>query len=348
VTAAVVPPAAPAEPTAEARATRRTGLLRAELHRFRARRSLRVLLLIGLVAWAATIAISLTHYSRPSAADLAAARQQAGQILAEANQGRDACLTDPQRPTGVSPEEQCGPPVTAADIDPANFLTHPPFSLAQSSDSGVMGFGAVASLIAFVAGATWIGAEWSTRSLVALLFWEPRRLRVMTAKLGVLLAGVAVLGVLAQAAWLGMAALLDAVAGDGAALPAGFWGAELGMQGRAVLLTVLAGLGGFALANLIRNTAAALGAGFVYFAVVETAVRSLQPAWQPWLVTNNVVGLLAPRGLHLFLPDGYGADGQPAVREYVLGNLQSGIFLTCAVAVFVAAGAVLFARRDLH
>ena len=103
----------------------------------------------------------------------------------------------------------------------------------------------MAALIAFVAGATWIGAEWSTRSRAALLFWEPRRLRVVATKTGVLLAGVAVLGALAQAAWLGMAALLDAVAGDGAALPPGFWDGMLAMQGRAVLLTVLTGLGGF-------------------------------------------------------------------------------------------------------
>jgi hypothetical protein len=348
VTAAVVPPSAAAEPAVQAEATRRTGLLRAELHRFRARRFLQVLLVLGLVAWVAAIAISLTHYGRPSAAELAAAQQQVDQIVAESSQGYDQCVSDPQRPQGVPVEQACGEPVRAADIAPAAFLSHPPFSFADSARNGAMGFGAVASLIAFVAGATWIGAEWSTRSLVALLFWEPRRWRVMAAKTGVLLAGVTVLGVLAQAAWLGMAALLDAVAGDGAALPPGFWGGMLGVQGRALLLTVLTGLGGFALANLIRNTAAALGVGFVYFAVVETAVRALVPAWQPWLVTNNVIGLLQPGGLHLFLPDGIGPDGQEAVREYVLGNLQSGIFLSCAVAVFVAAGAVLFARRDLH
>jgi hypothetical protein len=344
VTAAVVPPV-PAPP---ATGTGRTGLLRAELHRFRARRFLRVLLLLGVVAWAVAIAVGLSHYGRPSAADLAAARQQVDQIVADANLGRDKCLTDPQRPADVPVDQLCGPPVRADDIDLGNFLPHPPFSLADSTRTGVMGFAAVASLIAFLAGATWIGAEWSTRSLVALLLWEPRRLRVLSAKAGVLLGAVAVLGVLAQAAWLGMGTLLDRVAGNGAGLPAGFWGTELAMQGRGVLLTVLAGLGGFALAHLIRNTAAALGAGFVCFAVVETAVRSLAPSWQPWLVTSNVDGLLVDGGVHLFWPDGVGPDGQQAMHEYVLGNVQSGIYLTCVVAAFVAAGAVLFARRDLQ
>jgi len=290
VTAAVVPPAATAP---AAQGTRRTGLLRAELHRFRARRFLQVLLLIGLVAWVVAIAIGLSHYGRATPENLAAARQQAAQVIAEAGQGYDQCVADPSRPQDQPVEATCGERPTIADLDPATFLPHPPFSLAGSSDGGIMGIGAVAALIAFVAGATWIGAEWSTRSLVALLFWEPRRLRVVATKAGVLVAGVAALGVLAQAAWLGMAGLLDAVAGDGAALPAGFWADELAIQGRAVLLTVLAGLGGFALALLIRNTAAALGVGFVYFAVVETAVRALRPAWRPWLVTND--GRATPR-----------------------------------------------------
>ena len=57
-----------------------------------------------------------------------------------------------------------------------------------------------------------------------------------------------------------------------------------------MLLTVLVALLGFGLTNLIRNTGAALGVGFVYFAIVETAVRALRPAWQPWLLSTNAAG----------------------------------------------------------
>src|SRR3712207_8321023 len=62
-----------------------------------------------------------------------------------------------------------------------------------------------------------------------------------------LVLGAAVLAVGLQAAWLATASILDATAGDGRGLPAGFWGDLLVTQGRAVLLVVLAAVGGFGL-----------------------------------------------------------------------------------------------------
>jgi hypothetical protein len=117
-----------------------------------------------------------------------------------------------------------------------------------------------------------------------------------------------------------------------------------------VLLAVLAGLLGFGLTNLVRNTGAALGIGFVYFAVLETAIRAFEPTWQPWLLTNNAVGLVLRGGLPLPIYDrtAVGPTGEIGYREYLLGNLQSGVFLAVVAAVIVAAGVVLFARRDVH
>jgi hypothetical protein len=264
------------------------------------------------------------------------------QVVSESQAGRAQCLQDPNRPKDVPAEQVCGDPVTADQVPIDQFLPHPPFSWAAQATSGALGFGAVAAVLGFLIGATWIGAEWSSRSIVALLFWEPRRLRVVGAKLGVLAGAAALLGVLAQAAWLAMAGIVYAVAGDGAGVPPGVWGHLLALDGRSVLLTVLAALVGFGLANLTRNTGAALGAGFVYFAVVETAVRALRPTWQPWLMSNDAVALMYPGGLRIWIQDG--AQG----HEYLIHNLPAGITLACVTAVVVGAGAVLFARRDLQ
>lgn len=320
-----------------------SGLLRAELRRIGARRAIRLLLGLALIGWLVAIAIGIAHYGHPSAADLAQAQRQVQQQVAQMNEARQQCIADPPPHTeGLPVDQVCGPPVSAENFSVDAFLTEPPFSLERSGTTGALGFGAVAAVLGFLIGATWIGAEWSTRSIVALLFCEPRRIRVMATKLGVLVLASAALGVLAQAAWLAMAGLLNGVVGDGRDVPDGFWSDLLALQGRSVALTVLAALVGFGLANLIRNTAAAMGAGFVYFAIVETAVRALRPAWQPWLLSNNAVALMYPGGLRIWIQDN--AQG----HDYVIHNLPAGILLTAVTAVVVGVGVVLFARRDLH
>ena len=317
-------------------------VVRAEIRRFRSRRFIQLLLALALLGWLVAVAIGLSHFGRVSQADLAAARAQVQQVVSESQAGRQQCLQDPNRPKDIPVEQACGDPVTADDVPLDQFLPNPPFSFAAQATSGALGFGAIAAVLGFLIGATWIGAEWSSRSIVALLYWEPRRLRVVGTKVGVLVGAAALLGVLAQAAWLAMAGIVYAVDGDREGMPTGLWGQLLALDGRAVLLTVLAALAGFGLANLTRNTGAALGAGFVYFAVVETAVRVLRPAWQPWLMSNDAVALMYPGGLRIYINDG--AQG----HEYLIHNLPAGITLACVTAVVVGAGAVLFARRDLH
>ena len=322
-------------------------LLRAEFHRLRARRFLQVVLGLALLAWVAAAVIGLSVFGVPTEADRAAAEQQREQFLAEEEDWHQDCLED--MPEGASAEEWC-PELPAADVPVEDFLETAPFRFASDGDTGAMAFAFGAAVLAFVAGATWIGAEWSSRSLVALLFWVPRRLQVMGTKIAVLVLAAALFGLLAQLCWLALAGLLHAVAGQGSIATGGFWEELLGVQARGVLLVVLAALGGFGLTNLVRNTGAALGIGFVYFAIVEPAIGVFLASSQPWLLSNNVIGLLLPGGHTVYLFDIMESDfsdlEEPA--EFLIGNLQAGLVLAGAVAAVVAIGVALFTRRDLH
>jgi hypothetical protein len=338
-------------PVRTAPAGRFSGLVRAEAHRFLARRFIRVLLALTLVGWGVALVISLLSFQSPTEADLAAARQQQQESIELSNQGREQCLADPTLPTDVPAVTFCGDPATPANTPLSLFLHPAPFSLSSDADSGAVGVAAVAAALAFLVGSTFVGAEWSSRSMVALLFWETRRPRVMGAKLLVTALAAALLGSLMQALWLGMATVLQSVAGDGTRPPAGFWSGLLATSGRGVLLAVFAGLLGFGLTNLLRNTGAATGVAFVYVAIVETAVSALRPAWQPWLLTNDAAALVLPGGLTLSWPaDGGGPDPVTGVQqvEYLLGHGQAVLYLLVVTAVVVGAGVVLFSRRDLH
>lgn len=337
------PQAAPADPPAER--ARGGSLFRAELHRLRSRRFIQLLMGLLLVGWLIATVIGLLNFGEPTDADRADAQAQLEQMVEDQEFYRQQCLDDPNLPADLSPEEVCGPPMSTDDFRVEDFLTKAPFDLEDSAAAGALGFGAAAAVLAFLIGATWIGAEWSSRSIVALLFWVPRRMQVMGTKLGVLVLGAAAFGVVAQLAWLAMAGILRALVGTGDRLPDEFWAELLATQGRSVLLVVLAALGGFGLTNLVRNTGASLGIGFVYFAIIETAVGAFRPTWQPWLLTNNAAGLVVPDGLTLYI---WERPNQMEPTEYLVTNLQGAVVLTAVVAVVVGIGVALFARRDLH
>jgi hypothetical protein len=275
--------------------------------------------------------------------------QQIAVDLEASNQGRLDCLENFDIPAGTDPEDFCGPEQTRDDIQLEWYLDKAPFDFVSSGADGALAFAGISAVVAALIGATWIGAEWSTRSLVALLFWVPRRMQVMTAKLVVLAGASALLGVVAQAGWLGMSGILRATVGLDRAVPDGFWSDLLQTQARGVLLTVIAALLAFGLTNLVRNTGAALGIAFVYLVIVENAVRVMRPAWEPWLLSNNALGLAQQGGYTIIRYDGIpDASGFIEPTEYFLGHLQSGIYLGAVTIVVVGIGALLFARRDLH
>ena len=338
--------AGPADP-----APARSGsLFRAETHRFTSRRFIRWLLLLSVVAYLIILPlVAITQFSKPNAGVLADAQRRLDASIAEQKQFRDQCIQDV--PVGETVENFCG---TEDHFQPSvtDFIAKPPFRLADQLPEGAVAIGVMSAMLAFLIGATYVGAEWSSRSMVALLFWEPRRLKVMGVKLAVTAAAAALLGVLAQAVWWGSAEIIARTRGNRDGLPDGFWPDLLGQQGRTVLFVVLAALLGFGIANLIRNTGASLGVGFVYFAIIETAVRAFRPGWQEWLLTDNAAALVLTGGHTIFLYQGEVVDAEgnftDGSREVVVSNLHGGLVLGIATVVIVVMGVLLFKRRDLH
>jgi len=350
-------PTAPADlaGSGEPAPPRRGSLFRAEAHRFSARRFIRVLLLLSVLGYLVIVPlVALTQYSKPSAAALEDAQRQLDVSVAEQRMFYEKCLEDV--PEGETVENFCGPPDQQYEPSVSDFLDRQPFLLETGLPEGSVAIGVMSAVLAFLIGATYVGAEWSSRSMVALLFWEPRRLKVMGVKLAITAVAAALLAVLAQAVWWGSAEILARTRGSRGTLPDGFWPDLLGQQARIVLFVVMASWLGFGIANLVRNTGASLGVGFVYFVIVENAVRGFKPAWQEWLLVENASALMLTGGHRIFIYNDFSGsvevDEQGTViegpREIVLSNLHGGLVLGMVTAVLVVIGVLLFKRRDLH
>lgn len=327
-------------------------LLRAEVRRLTSRRFIRLLLLVALAVYVLVVlASAITSFGRTTPEQLAQAERSIERVVAEQEVFRQQCLDQPL-PPGVSEDDFCGPPARAEDFRREDFLDERPFVLATELPAGAVGIGAATAVLAFLLGATYVGAEWSSRSMVALLFWEPRRLRVMAVKVGVLAAAAAALAAVAQALWWITAGLLRATLGETGDLPDGFYGDLLAQQLRVVVLVVLTALLGFGIAHLIRGTGAALGVGFVWFAVVENAVRALRPRWAEWLLSENIAALLLQGGSTVYVfGEGFvdeRGDYVDSGREILLSNLHGGLVLGAATALVLGVGVLAFTRRDLH
>ena len=187
--------------------------------------------------------------------------------------------------------------------------------------------------VGWMLGASAIGAEWHSGHLTTILTWEPRRWRVIAAKIVASLVGVFGISMVVQAL-LGVALAVDAAgSGSTAGVDASWLADSAAVAFRVALLsTIFAGFG-FALAAAGRNTAVALGVGFGYLVIVENLVRGLRPEWAPWLLTDNAASFII---------------GSPADFP-LLGRTpaESGLYLAAWALVLLLGASGVFRARDI-
>ena len=338
----------PGIPPAEVSAPAFGRLLSTELHRFSARRFVRLSLLLALLGYLLLIGLQWQQHHRVTPADTAQATAQRDRTLAEFRKQAAQCAST--APAGQA-EEQCGTAPSEQDLPVEQFLSARPFTPQLLSDTA-LGLGVATAALGFVLGATFIGAEWSSRNIVAWLFWEPRRLRLLAAKVLALLAVMLALSLFVQLSW----AVIGRVVLRYRGLPVSSLGPQAHrfsvdlawLQVRAGLLVVVAALLAFGLAHLLRNSAAAFGIAFVYFVPVELAVQALRQQWTPYLLTPAIGAWVSKGGLDLTLPPRLDRRTGQYVEPIVhLSNIRGGVTLLIYVALVLGPAAAAFRRRDI-
>jgi ABC-2 type transport system permease protein len=282
-------------PAAAGRAPGLGHLLRSEVLRARSRRSLRWLSILALLGVVGIAAIMWFTSARVTADDLTAAAEQ---FRAEQQQAYEMCLSDPNIPEAERPNV-CWKPTEQDVLDNAIWtLPRRPFD--RTGLEGLVSFaGGIGLLVAVMLAATAGGADWGARTMGLLLSWEPRRTRVFSVRLvvvlGVALAVEAAMVLLAVALGSVIAGAHDLDLPPGTTL-ANYQAVDLGEAVELALrwlpLAALGAAGSFAVAMLTRSTGWAIGALIGFVAVVESILQGLWPWGSQWLLQTNAAAWL--------------------------------------------------------
>ncbi|MFF5173976.1 ABC transporter permease subunit [Micromonospora sp. NPDC000089] len=251
-----------------------------ELRRLAKRRLTRVmlvLLVLGLGTIVTAFAFS-SHQLSPAVVAKAQAEADANYRTALADWQRSVTNCEAAKARGEQVEEplraDCGRSwqPTPENFDPAWSLPYQ-FDFRAEFGNFVAVFAGVVALFAFLLGASFVGAEWSSGGMMNLLLWRPKRLTVLGTKLAAVLTAVTGVTVLLGALWTLAFWLIGTYRGSTARVTSGVW-QSTGISGlRALALILAVGAVAFALASLGRHTAMALGVAVGLGVVSEIGVR---------------------------------------------------------------------------
>jgi hypothetical protein len=329
-----------------------TRLLGVEFHRLRRRRLFR-LLLLGLFL---TLVAIIVGNAILSSRNLTAAHAKAAREAREALQGgpppffKTGCSSQPKMviaPPGSQPGPDPNNPCIFYSPNAQQFYVDPRFHFADNATNLVTTAVALASILGFVMGTGFIGAEWTAGTFPLLLTWEPRRLRVLFAKLAVVMATFVVIGAASTLIILAGGWLVAATRGTTAGMTTHAWHQVLWYSLRGLPLIALLTGAGAAIAGLTRHTSAALVGAIGYLVIFEITLRRLHPQWVRWLLTTNAGALLGGWST-VDIPQREPVFGFTPLKQFVLHADRAAIYLVVLFAVVVATWAVVLLRQDVN
>lgn len=163
--------------------------------------------------------------------------------------------------------EEIPPP--SRDQIQAEWFMPPTFDFRKGFGDMLTALAAILGLVAFVVGATFVGAEWNSGGMMNLLLWRPQRVKVLSTKLAALLVGLTALTVVTSVIWTAIMWMIANLRGTTEKVTSGVWQSFALTGLRGLVLVLAAGAIGFALASLGRHTAMAFGVAIGVVVVLQ-------------------------------------------------------------------------------
>lgn len=331
-----------------------TRLLRVELKRLLARRLFRLVVVLGLLAVLVVDGIIAARSSTDVAAAKAAAVRSEQQsydfcisMASTGHAGPTKADCETQRPAAQLKQCEADNPAHPAR-DCAGILTEyyqdPRFHFADHAKDLLTGAAYILMMVGLVVAASAVGAEWQSGTFASLLTWEPRRQRVLLAKMVAPVVLMTVVAAALGALLLAGADLAAATRGTTAGTTAQLRHELLSMSGRVLGLVALVTLLGAALAALTRHTVAVVGVVGGYLVAGEL-VGAIVSTW--WRTHGLAAQLLAfVQGEFRYTTEVRLGSRYDEV-EHVLHAGWAAVIVTGLAAGALAVASIAVGRRDV-
>jgi ABC-2 type transport system permease protein len=341
-------------------------LVRVELGRLSSRRLVRVIAIAGLLGFLAIDGIIAVQSSTDvKAAHIRAdalVQSQYQRCLAQVGltQGRGPtradcenglpsmqlkfCLAEMAAQSNISgprrlTREQC---IRNSDV----YFQDPRFHFADHAARLLSAGAFIFMMLGLLIGASFIGAEWQAGTFASLLTWEPRRQRVLGAKLTAAVIGIGLLAIVLTGVFVGGAAVAANLRGtmDGTTT---HLMAQLGVMAARVLgLVALFTLIGGALATFTRHTVGAVAAMGGYLVLGELIGAVVSPWWRHHSLAAQLTAVIDGRYFY-YVNTSRGGVLSPWQAEHYLHAISASLILCLVTFVLVATASLTLARRDV-
>jgi ABC-type transport system involved in multi-copper enzyme maturation permease subunit len=204
---------------------------------------------------------------------------------------------------------------------------------------------AVLPLMAFVIGASYIGADSKTGMLEQLLTWEPRRLRFLFARVVSLFFGVAILAMALAVVLVALLFVLAALTGTTDGTSGEFWGNVAVIVLRSGLAAGLFSVFGMGVTLLVDNSVGSIVGFVIYWFIIENfLVAAFLPRVAPYLPIANADAFASGQDVERIRGSVFSDDFELiGVHDY----RTAGVILVIWVAVALGGASVVFVRRDI-
>jgi len=198
-------------------------------------------------------------------------------------------------------------------------------------------------VMAFVIGASFIGADLKTGMVEQLLTWEPRRLRFLAARAIAVASGVALLAMVLSALMVGLLYGLAASTGTTDGTTGEMWVNVTTIILRTGVAAGLFAVFGLAITLLVNNSVGSIVGFVIYWFIIENfLVAAFLPKVAVYLPITNASSFASSRDVERI-------EGSVFSSDFISHHayLTAGVILLVWTAVALVAAGVVFQRRDV-